>query len=1098
MAITNSERVGNALELLNTGLQPFVEREMRAVHGERWLEVAQSGLRGDRAPAKKAGAGSWDTQALLVVMWDNWNTVFKRTLGSADRSLVSELKDTRNRWAHQNTFSTDDAYRALDSVQRLLTAISATEADEVGRQKQELLRARFDEEARTQRRRTAAAPVEGQPLAGLKAWREVVTPHRDVASGQYQQAEFAADLWQVYQREGSDEYRDPTEFFGRTFITEGLRKLLTDALQRLAGSGGDPVVELQTNFGGGKTHSLLALYHLFSGTAAGKLPGVEALLGDAGVPSIPGSVKRAVLVGHKISPGRIERKPDGTEVRTLWGELAWQLGGTDGYAMVAEDDQRATNPGDRLRELFNRYSPCLVLVDEWIRYAAQLHETPDLPGGTFDTQFTFAQALSEAAKAAKQTLLVVAIPASEIEFGGERGQTALERLRNAVGRVESPWRPASAEESFEIVRRRLFEPVSELGHRERDAVIKAFGRLYREQAQEFPRDCRERTYEERMEKAYPIHPELFDRLYNEWSTLEKFQRTRGVLRLMAAVIHTLWERQDASLVILPATVPMDAPAVQQELTRYLPDNWVPVIERDIDGPTSLPLQLDRANPNFGRYSASRRVARAIYLGSAPSFRATNRGIEVSAIRLGCVQPGETVATFGDALRGLLDRATHLYAESSRYWFDTHETLNKKAQDRALQYPTEEVHEEIRRRLRGQQNQRGDFGRVHPCPPASSDVPDEPEARLVILDPEYPHLGSVGESPAVVSAGEILDKRGDSPRVYRNALVFLAADKNRLGELETAARQFLAWQSIDKDKNALNLDTYQRNQAETMRERTDETVRQRVGETYKVLVAPSQRDPSTPGVEWTAAGLQGSPDPLATRVSKKLRNDDLLMVECGGVRLRAELDKVLGLWRGDHVSLKQLADDFARYLYLPRLKNAEVLVEAVKDGLRLMTWQQDTFAYASGHDETKQRYLGLEAGKLVSVSLSGGLLVRPDIAAKQIEREAEAASLTPPGATAPGESPVALSGPGTLGSATVPKVLRRFHGTVALDATRAGRDAGRIAEEVLQHVVGLVGADVKVALEIQAELPNGAPDQVVRTVTENCRTLKFKSFGFEET
>ncbi|GAF67554.1 unnamed protein product, partial [marine sediment metagenome] len=358
---------------------------------------------------------------------------------------------------------------------------------------------------------------------------------------------------------------------------------LSNAVGRLGGKGGDPVVELQTNFGGGKTHCLLALYHLFSGTPATELPGTEQILHEAGC-EVPAGVNRVVVVGTKISPGSPSTKEDGTVVRTIWGEIAWQLGGKDGYEMVRADDEKATNPGDKLKELFNRFSPCLILIDEWVAYARQLHEGSDLPAGSFDTQFTFAQTISESAKTAKDTLLVVSIPASENEIGGEWGQQALARLKNAVGRVESSWRPASPDEGFEIVRRRLFEPITDKeGFVARDAVARAFVEMYGTQHNEFPSECREGEYERRLKMAYPIHPELFDRLYNDWSTLDKFQRTRGVLRLMAGVIHSLWERQDGNLLIMPATVPIGDPAVQFELTRYLDDQWTPVIAKDVDG-----------------------------------------------------------------------------------------------------------------------------------------------------------------------------------------------------------------------------------------------------------------------------------------------------------------------------------------------------------------------------------------------------------------------------------------------------------------------------------------------------------------------------------
>lgn len=1100
MAKTNRDRVGEALELLNKGLRPFIEREMRARHGDTWKTVAEQSF-GD----KKV---NWsDPQTTLVVMWDQWNTVFKSALGHAERSLVSELRDIRNRWAHMESFSTDDAYRALDSAGRLLTAVSAPEADELEKQKMELLRVRFEEQRRTEARKAAVAPVEGKPAGNLKPWREIVTPHPDVASGRYQQAEFAADLWQVYLGEGSDEYRDPAEFFRRTFLTEGLKQLLTGAVQRLSGNGGDPVVELQTNFGGGKTHSMLALYHLFSGASASSLPGVEDLLKGIEL-TLPKGVRRAVIVGTKISPGQAHKKPDGTVIRTLWGEIAWQLGGREGYELVKAADETATNPGDALRELFNRYAPCLILIDEWVAYARQLHDNGGLAGGTFDTQFTFAQALTEAAKAAKKTLLVVSIPASEspspqegrervsdIEVGGERGRAALVRLKNAIGRVEASWRPASPDEGFEIVRRRLFQPITDPKlFVERDQVARAFVEIYGSQPQDFPGECREASYERRIKSAYPIHPELFDRLYNDWSTLEKFQRTRGVLRLMAAVIHSLWERQDGNLLIMPANVPVDDPRVQFELTRYLEDQWVPVIEKDVDGPLSLPLALDRENPNLGRYSACRRVTRTIYIGSAPTQRAANRGIDDRQVRLGCVQPGESAAIFGDALRRLTDRATYLYVDGRRFWFSTQPTVTRLADDRAAQLREEDVLEEIRRRLRLQARTRGEFARVHACATAG-DVTDEREARLVILGPEHPHTGRDSNSPARREAAAILDSRGTTPRTYRNTLVFLAADAGRLEDLKQATRQYLAWNSIWEQRESLNLDAFQSRQAETKCRSADETVEARIPEAYLWLLAPTQPDPKG-AVEWTEIRQQGQ-EALAVRASKKLKNEEMLLLQLGGPRLRHELDRV-PLWRGDHAGTKQLAEDFATYLYLPRLANDAVLEDAIRDGLSRLTWQSDTFAYADHWDEQKRKYVGLQTGPGVRVALDErSLLVKPETALAQMEaekaRQVEAQS--PPAGESSHATKVQEQGERSP-IAPVAAPPRRFHATALLDPTRIGRDAGRIAEEVVQHLAGLVGSNVEVTLEIRADVPDGVPEPIVRIVTENCRALKFKGHGFE--
>jgi predicted AAA+ superfamily ATPase len=1101
MAITNHDRVGKGLDLLRAGLAPFVERELKAKHGGTWADEVQDILRDTRLGATR-GDPLQDTAVLLVLMDRSWGAVFRRVLGKAERSLVNELLDARHRWAHQAPFSSDDADRALDSMARLLTAVSAPQADEVSTMKRELRRLVFDEQVRGERRKASSTLVDTAAAGTLKPWREVVTPHADVASGRYQQAEFAADLWQVHLGEGTDEYRDPREFFRRTYLTDSLRRLLVGAVQRLSGESGDPVVQLQTNFGGGKTHSMLALYHLFGRTVPGELTGVDTVLAETGVKTLP-AARRVVLVGNKISPGNPVTKPDGTVVRTLWGELAYQLGGREAFARVQADDEQATSPGDVLRELFKAYGPCLVLIDEWVAYARQLHDHSDLPAGSFETQFTFAQALTESAKLAGNCLLVISLPASDtassqtddVEVGGIRGREALDRLRNVIGRLESSWRPATAEEGFEIVRRRLFEPLAgPEAFKQRDVTARAFADLYRAQRAEFPSACHTADYERRLRAAYPIHPEIFDQLYGGWSTLVKFQRTRGVLRLMASVIHSLWERGDRTALILPSTIPIDDSRVQFELTRYLSDNWVPILEKDVDGPSSLPLQIDAAVPNLGKLSATRRVARTIYLGSAPTTATAHRGIEDRQVKLGCVMPGESPAVFGDALRRLAAAATYLYQDGARFWYATQPTVTKLAEDRAeqLRRDPDQVVQELDRRLRADLRRPGDFARIHPLPRSSAEVPDDVDARLVVLSAEQPYSREPGNA-AETAARALLETRGTTPRLYHNALVFLAADKVRLQDLDEALRKFLAWQSILAEKETLNLDPHQVRQAETQQQAADGTVTARLPEAYQWLLVPEQVSPQAP-IAWQAMRLSGS-DALAVRASKRLRNDELLVTTLGSTILRKYLDDV-PLWRGDDVAIRQLMDDFGRYLYLPRLAGPDVLVQAIHDGVRLLTWQTDTFAYAESYDEAAGRYRGLRGGQVVSVAAdSAGMLVKADVARQQLEAE-----VPPPGLELAPRPVTPDSGPD---AAPMPSPLpppeqqpRRFHGTVALDPARVGRDASRIAEEVIAHLAGQVGAEVSVTLEIEALLPDGASEHIVRTVTENSRTLKFINHGFE--
>ena len=1105
MAKSNRDRLTASLDLFVAGMRPFVIREMESRHGEQALEKAHEYLDQRARSGMKVpdGPDQWDTQAIITLILSEWQYLFRMKLGQSERGMIGEVQDIRNKWAHQENFNTDDTLRALDTINRLLTAVAAAnEANQVKKLHGEVMRVRIAEMARTATRQAERKATEGDPMSGLLPWREVIQPHPDVASGEFAQAEFAADLAQVCRGDAMPEYGDPKEFYRRTFLTEGLSTLLLNAIKRLAGKGGDPVIELQTNFGGGKTHSMLALYHLFGEVSASELAGVDTLMTEADVDHIT-PAKRAVLVGTALSVGQASIKSDGTEVKTLWGELAWQLLGKDGYAIISESDQNATNPGsDLLTKLFQEAGPCLLLIDEWVAYFRNIYGVEELPGGTFDANLSFAQSLTEAVKAAPQCLLVASLPQSNIEVGGEGGRQALVLLENTFGRLESNWRPASADESYEIVRRRLFEPIADPALAAgRDAVIRAFGLLYRRNESDFPSECKEGDYERRLEGAYPIHPELFDRLYNDWSSLEEFQRTRGVLRLMASVIHDLWMRDDRSLMILPSMIPIDDANVQKELTRYLSDNWPVIMDQDVDGSNSLPMRIDREKATFGKYSAARRVARTIYMGSAPVSERPNKGIDDRRVKLGCVQPGENIPVFGDALRQLSDQATHLYADGARYWYSTQPSVSRVARDRAAQQDLDEVYEVIRGRLQNEQRHPGMFAKVYPAPAFSGDVPDEMDSRLVILDPKKTHVNNDDSSPAMEQARDFLENRGTGPRIYRNTLVFVAGDRTRMSDLVEAVRQYMAWKSIYDNRDSMNLDPFNVKLAEKKLSDSDSTVDARIPETFQWLIVPGQPDPQG-DIDWQAIRLQGA-EHLAVRASQRMERDELMLKTLAGPVLRLHLDRVL--WPNiNHIGVRQLTEYFAQYIYLPRLSRSQLLIDAIANGVSSLSWKLDTFAYASQYDEDVGRYVGLQAGQWCTIASDAhSVVVKSDVASKQLEADAtpdpDAGDDTPPDDETGGDDTDDTDTDDDTGDEeeTEPAGNKRFYGRTILNSDRVGVHAGQIAENIIAHLVALEGADVTVTLEIEVNASKTISDQVVRTVSENCQTLRFDAFGFEE-
>lgn len=1092
MAKSTRQYVFEGMELLPEALIPFVERRLgNAIKGHWQVEVVQR-IQGLRPNSK--GTVGWDQQGLLKTMMVFWKEAFGTVLGHPERSYVSELLDVRNKLSHNETFTYDDAERALDSMRRLMEAISAGDvAEQLGKMRDTILRTKFSELQRNEeRRKTQRYDLAVETVAGLLPWREVVEPHQDVATGEFQQAEFAADLAKVHHGSAPSEYRDPKEFFSRTYLTEGLSNLLVGASKRLSGGGGDPVVELQTNFGGGKTHSMLALYHMASGINVDELSGLDQLLRNEGL-SVPPKINRAVLVGTSRGPQDVIHLEGGRTIKTTWGELAYQLGGIEGFDMVAEQDDRGIAPGsNQLEAIFRKFSPSLILIDEWVAYLRQIYRVEGLPSGSFDANLSFVQSLTEAVKASPGTLLVASLPASQIEVGGEGGQEALARLKRTFSRVESSWRPASQEESYEIVRRRLFKEVSGDKFHHRDNTLKQFAKLYRDSSDDFPKGVSGEDYRRKLEKAYPIHPEMFDQLYMSWGSLEKFQRTRGVLRLMAQVIHELWIGTDPSVMIMPGSVAVSSARVEPELLHYLDPSWQAIIAGDVDGQDSIPYQIDLAAPNLAKCSATRRVARAVFMGTAPSAGQENKGIDDKRINLGVVQPGEKPAIFGDALRRLTNQARFMHSDLGRYWYSMSASLNRIVIDIAGQIEEALVLVEIDKALATYINglaDRGDFDAVQVAPNSSSDVPDEAGGvRAVVLGVNHPHTGRDG-SLALATAKDILTTRGSTPRVYRNMLVFLAPEERQLENLKLAMRTSLAWDEIVRESDRYNLVPSDAALARAKLSEANETLKTRLKEAWCYLIYPSQESAQA-DVEWNSAKVPAQ-DGVLSRASKKLASDEGLMPVLGPSRLDRELQKYI--WNDKpHLGLSELWEYMNRYIYLPRIKNRSVLAETVQAAISQML--PGPFAYAEQWDEIADAYNGLIISGAQNAQVvidRDSLIITPEAAEAARARDAEGQGN---GGGGSGTVPPPQSGD-TGGITTPPAPVpdanpTRFLGTVIISPDRPARDMHQIVEAIVEQLTTLQGCEVSLKLEIDAEAPNGLDRAKVRTLLENATTLGF--------
>lgn len=943
----------------------------------------------------------------------------------------------------------------------------------------------------------------------LKPWREIAVPHEDVLKGTFQQAEFAADLSRVHAGTATDEYQNPALFFQRTFITEGMRLLLDSVVRRISGKGGDPVIQLQTAFGGGKTHTMLAVYHMAKGEVpASDLQGLAGILDAAQITELP-RARIAVLDGIKSSPNQPVKR-DGQLVRTLWGDLAWQLGGSDGYALVADADASGTSPGKAVLEtLLTRCAPCVILIDELVAYVRQFEEGKTLTGGTFDSNLSFVQALTEALKAVPTAVLLASLPESEKEAGSQRGIKALEALAHYFGRVQALWKPVATEEAFEIVRRRLFASINDKLAME--SVCRAFADFYTANRDDFPQETQESRYFERLVHAYPIHPEVFDRLYEDWSTLDNFQRTRGVLKMMAKVIHRLWKDGNNDPLIMPGSLPLYDADVRNEVIYYLPQGWDPVIERDVDGERAETTEIENKDTRFGSVQACRRSARAVFLGSAPST--TNqlvRGLELERLALGVILPGQQIGLFKDALRRLGDRLHYLNHANNRFWLDTRPNLRREMEDRKRRFQDkEDVFPTVRERVqRGFAS--GVFGGIHVFTD-SGDVPDDWALRLVVMPPDAAFSKS-GQSLAIDRATEILKKRGDQPRFKQNRLIFLAADYDSVSRLKDHVRSFLAWRSIvaDYKDNRIVLDNLMAKQANASLEQAEETVRRMIRETYKWIVAPMQE--ARPGkglseLRWEHFQVNPGAQNWSQEVERVLKENELLINEWAPIHLAKVLKD--WFWKDDvkETNALNVWQQSCQQLYLPRLKDDSVFQMTMAAGAE----SRDFFGFAQGKEDV--RYVGFSYGKRTSLIMDASLLlIEPLAAAAYMEtlRVAEEASRTKASAAGGGATTTSIPSSGgtpraedsakagytTVGATAGQSVKKQFYGSIDLDPILAKKQFADLVDEVIQQFTMRPGVKVKIAVEIQAESATGFDDGLQRAVKENCNVLKFKNAEFE--
>ncbi|MDZ7295829.1 MAG: DUF499 domain-containing protein [candidate division KSB1 bacterium] len=740
----------------------------------------------------------------------------------------------------------------------------------------------------------------------MKSWTQVVTPHIDIRTGKLDESVFAADLSDVVAERGPLEYRDAATFFRKTYPTQGLLNLLAAMRGRLSGVGsGEAVIQIQTPFGGGKTHSLIALYHFIKhGDELSDSGAMAEILERAGAGSVP---KAAVVtfVGTNADP---------LKGRTPWGELAQQLGR---YDLLQEHDKKRRAPGKDLLHNVLSAQPTLILMDEIAEYAVKAKDFRD-------QVVAFYQELTETVKVLPHAALVVTLPSSAPY--GEDGERALHELQQVFKRVESIKTPVEGEEIYEVIRRRLFEDTGDPQEIRRAA--EEFFELYRQQGDDLPKEVREPAYRDRMRKAYPFHPELIDVLFERWSTFTDFQRTRGVLRLLGQLVSELYQAQHPAPVISPAHLTLTNPAVRGEFLRHIGNEYQGVIASDIAGPNAKAERMDREmGSEYARFGVAGGLARAIFFASFSGSE--KRGVGIQRLRLALLQPGLPPAIIADALRRLEEELWYLHVESGSYQFSSQPNLNRVLVEKEEAVPPEQITEEMRARL---EKLAGSELRVTLWPQTSQDVPDTKELKLAMLSPEHTRKGAESEA----FARELLEKCGQTFRTYRNTLLLLTADAAELASARQQIKRYLAYRAIRDDKALLRqLSEENKNVLNNKLKDAEGGIAHQLLSAYRHLAKADEH-----GIRWLDLGLPtvGARPSLAHRVREYLRGEDLLLAKISPRRI---LEKALNEAEQEK-PVDEIYEAFLRYPNLPMLERKEVLLEAMAQGA-----QEGTFGVRIG-------------------------------------------------------------------------------------------------------------------------------------------------------
>ncbi|MBP6872709.1 MAG: ATP-binding protein [Bacteroidales bacterium] len=817
---TEKDNLGKGLGLFIEAFRPYIVSILQPEAGEKWpgwffdclnpgqKEAWNQGIKAGTKP--EALIDFHHLKSFAIRYKELLKEDFEKKTGDLP-NMLGAISEARNKFAHFQEIDRDESTLAWIHMIAIAKILKMQDLEH----ELESLRSGKQEKS---------AEKPGTAGSSL-SWFHVVTPHLDIRQGRLDESVFAANLGEVALGSGREIYINPVVFFSKTFLTRGLKTVTRRVINGLNGKedAENRVISLQTSFGGGKTHMLISLYHLCKwGRKSMESSLAARLFESAGVPEFE-TASIAAFTNTTNDPANGRKTSDGVHIRTLWGELAYQLGGKEAYEIIRKNDELMTAPAGRFKQILEQCKPALILIDELADYCVKASGIVVGSSTLADQTISFMQELTESISMANHCVAVITMPASAQEVGNSaNAQQILVNLQKRVSRVGADTQPVDNEEIFDVLRSRLFEDTG--AEQQRDLVISKYVQYYQELWTELPKNANQVEYKDKLRRAYPFHPELIDMFRIRWASHHDFQRTRGVLRLLASIVSDLWNRQQSltgsNYLIQTTDVNFaNLDALSGQLKKLYGNGYDAVITADVSGSSSNAFKIDAEKKEFGRHYLAQGIASTVLLGSFGNDGA-NRGLSIQELKLCAVKPESfNHNNINAALDELEANAHYLYYAQAgsaikRYWFHTKPNINILITKAKGDVETPDIEAEIIRRINARKNNINFFN-VLVSP--SEDVPEQQKITLVILHPSLTvKLDSInGQTKKYIE--KLATKRGNNDRIFRNTILFLAPTEIGMGKLNSDIREFLACQKISADYQT----QLEREQKEDLRKRMEE-------------------------------------------------------------------------------------------------------------------------------------------------------------------------------------------------------------------------------------------------------------------------------------